>query len=84
MSSYSDDLPRNYIKAVEQIEKLKQQLQDYDIKNGKLEREKKELKQQLQVAIKCIEYYLPILEESLSCGAYVRQALEQIKTMVKE
>ena len=37
------------------------------------------LEQQLEEANTVIDYYLPILEERLSCGAYARQYLAKFK-----
>lgn len=47
-----------------------EQVADFNIK----------LEQQLKEANKVINYYLPILEERLSCGAYARQYLTKYKT----
>ncbi len=38
-----------------------------------------ELEQQLKEAEKVIEYYVPILEERLSCGAYARKYLKKYR-----
>lgn len=39
----------------------------------------KSLEARLALAILVLEYYLPILEETLSCGAYARKTLAEIK-----
>jgi regulator of replication initiation timing len=62
----------------QEIESLKQQLQDYDIKNGKLEREKKELKQQLQEELgqDKLKGYPTVIEW--------KKMIEKIKARVKD
>lgn len=39
----------------------------------------KELHENSEKLRKCVEYYLPILEEELSCGELARQTLEELK-----
>jgi len=69
------DWERRYKTAIEQTEIAMKV-------NEQLILDKKKLEQQLKEANEVIDYYLPILEESLSCGAYARNYLTKYK--VKE